>query len=1423
MNRINFMRTTKQPMRWIAAAVTAVLTLGSVHSVQAINLAQSPLFLARPVTPIVMLNMSNDHQLFFKAYDDYSDLDGDGYADTTYKNDYEYYGYFDSNKCYRHDGNVFRPAGRSSNHYCSGNWSGNFLNWATMTRMDTVRKILYGGKRASNGDTGTLTILERAMLPQDAHSFAKFYNGTDINRLTPYSVTAGQTGTPATGITICNSTNPSNRNQQSQNVNSPPMMHVARGNYSLWASNEGWQCRWGTGSNDNEPSISGIHAYSSSPSTDARLADLEVMVEVCDSDHIDLDNNENCKAYSDGPKPIGVLQRYGEDDTIHFGLITGSYTLNKSGGVLRRNVGSMADEVNANGTFKTPSGGGLGIVGTLDALRISRYDFSSGQYNSSDNCRWELAYFSDGKCSNWGNPQSEIYLESLRYLAGKSPNFSTDDSGRISGLGTVNWQDPIDNDNYCAPMAVLQFNASTSSYDSDQLAGFSDIAGGKNLSSLTDGVGSAEGIHGGTYFVGESGANTDQLCTAKTVSNLSGAKGTCPDAPRLGGSYQIAGMAYHARLNGIANDRETVQTFGVALAPAVPRVDVPVPGSSGKTVSIQPACRNTTTNPDANCAIVDFKIIEQDHSGSRYSGKLYVNWEDSEQGGDFDQDMWGVIDYELSGDKVKVTTQVVAQSTPNRMGFGYVISGTTMDGFHVHSGINWFSYNHPDPNALSCDSSGSNQCQCRDSYKGRCENRYSQYWDATTQEFDIGSSSAKPLEQPLYYAARWGGFDTVDENGDDVSAPSGSDNPTYFFATDPRELEASLYKAVEAFAEGAGSATAVATNSTRLGTDSVAYQATFNTTNWTGDLIAANLGSSGLSGKIWSAANRLPAASSRNIWTRADNATVEFSFSNLSDTQKSLLGGATPNPDPALGLDGLGEQRVRWIRGEDVAGMAERDPEEKLGDIVNSNPKFSGTQNFGFAFSGANGADSYESYVASKSDKTVFVGANDGMLHAFNAETGTERFAYIPSNVYEQMRRRTASNYGSSVNPHKYSVDGQIFIGDAFYGGRWRTILVGTMGAGAKGIFALDVSNPSSFGSDDVLFELTESNAPEIGNITGTPIIAPMPDGSWAVISGNGYNSQSGKAQLVVIPLDGTFTPQYIDTGIAGDNGLSEPAIAVGGSFLSRYAYAGDLQGNMYKFDLQDLSVEYTLFEAGGSQPITASPILGINPYRKHEDGRVATMVYFGTGSYLTIGDLSDDSVQSFYGIADTGETVSSGDLFPKNITSESGGIRSVYEGEGPNGNEIEWDSYAGWVLDFDTVSAERVVDKPILSFDRLIFPTVVPTDSPCDFGGKSWIMGLTGVGGLYPPPGQECESAGCGIEDDTLSKLSDPKDPCTGPDCGGPPGPGSDPDPDPGASAICADGGQLIIKQNSDGTVDYICAGEPSIVQGRQSWRQIQ
>lgn len=427
----------------------------------------SPLHAVETTTPVVMINLSNDHQLYIKAYDDYTDLDRDGDLETTYTHDFDYYGYFDSGKCYAYDTSDqrFEPRAIASDRYCEGAasdyWSGNFLNWATMTRMDAMRRLWFGGARIQP-EPATGATLERVYLPHDAHSFAKYYDGVDIDRLTPFQrgrdYKTSEGNLRERGITICNTTDvPANSagsdaRPKSESVTSPPLMKVMAGNYSLWASNERWQCMWksgsidpvrgsGRGHNGNGDGVdSGIPAHADSPDRGDGLGekDYRVHVQVC----VDGLLEGNCKFYPSGAvRPTGLTQRYGDDDEIFFGLVSGSYARNKSGGVLLKNAAGTADEVDVEGDGRfIASVGGIdlggasvshasasGFVNAMTRMRIIGYQHTDGHYGINggssgdgtdrDNCRWGTNSFDDGECQNWGNPFAEIYLSSLRYLA----------------------------------------------------------------------------------------------------------------------------------------------------------------------------------------------------------------------------------------------------------------------------------------------------------------------------------------------------------------------------------------------------------------------------------------------------------------------------------------------------------------------------------------------------------------------------------------------------------------------------------------------------------------------------------------------------------------------------------------------------------------------------------------------------------------------------------------------------------------------------------------------------------------------------------------------------------------------------------------------------------------------------------------------
>jgi len=915
------------------------------------------------VTPLVMLNVSRDHQLSYKAYNDYSDLLHDGTLETTYTDTIDYYGYFDSKKCYTYNTSPdsrFYPVNLAAGpnlHYCNvspatNQWSGNFLNWATMTRMDVVRKLLYGGYRAidQTPTSGGRTVLERHYLPMDAHAFAKWYNGTDIASLTPFigiatsaqpqtsstSITipnhttgtvditlrttltvspgdqikvfvtdreasqwmiggvtdtgsgtitiripAGSYGSPGTtsntwtlqnlsqtGITLCNLTKgaTSGSQQWSETNTNPPYIRVAKGNFALWTANERRQASWfeeynntdsgftsGFRSNGNKAYLSGINASAENPSqtahglgTGSAQGEYVARVEVCVSGLI---GDEKCKQYGSSWKPIGLLQVYGDTNQLNFGLMTGSFDKNISGGVLRKNVKTFTDEVNsADGTFVS---GANGIVTNINNLRLFGYDYNIGYYNGThDNCNYQQTGLvhsggsnsegspaTEGNCSSWGNPMSEIYLESLRYLAGKTPTsaFNTtpyvNSKDDILSLTVATWSDPLNATNYCAPLNVLNFNASVSNYDGDLMAGISDLGSTLTAKALTDKVGTDAGIDSGSWFIGSNGTSSDGLCTSKPIGTGLGFgsfSGTCPEAPTQKGTYLMSGVAYYANTNPIRSDLTVpaarakshdlkVSTYGIALATNVPHIEVLVGGNK---VTILPAYVLDTIKNGGHSyssgTLVDFKIVAQNPT----YGKFYAVWDDSEQGGDYDQDMWGTIEYSISGNNITITTTPIAESTSNPQGFGYVISGTNHDGAHFHTGIE--SFNYVDSTGVT----GCNNCNLAD--------------QSTSVTYIVSGSSASILQDPLWYAAKYGGF--TDNNPDNLHLPNpqsewdnvnnstGANVPdnipdNFYYATNPLQLENSLSKVFLSIIQRATSGTAAAVVSNNVNGTGALYQA----------------------------------------------------------------------------------------------------------------------------------------------------------------------------------------------------------------------------------------------------------------------------------------------------------------------------------------------------------------------------------------------------------------------------------------------------------------------------------------------------------------------------------------------------------------------------------------------------------------------
>lgn len=563
-------------------------------------------------------------------------------------------------------------------------------------------------------------------------------------------------------------------------------------------------------------------------------------------------------------------------------------------------------------------------------------------------------------------------------------------------------------------------------------------------------------------------------------------------------------------------------------------------------------------------------------------------------------------------------------------------------------------------------------------------------------------------------------------------------------AKTPKEVGDKLGAVLRSIVERLGSSSALASNSTRLETDTVTFQAQYHSGTWRGELNAYTVASDGsLSSSPWTdgkGAGQLlndVSPSNRNIYvynpqgSNANDRYDPFTWTNLGSTQRTALGSTTTEQ----------QNVVSYLRGErsqerSQTGGTFRTRTGVLGDIVNSTPLYVGAPNAQlYANSNFTGASSYGTFVNNHSgtnERTpvVYVGANDGMLHAFNADTGAEIYAFVPNTVILNGLKQ----YSDPTYSHRYFVDGEVAAADIYDTGDndWKTVLVGTLGRGGPGVFALDVTNPPTTATQDSFEFLWEKNGSDIsalGKNIGKPVIAQVADGDWRVLIGNGPESSSGSAQLIMIRLrDGNVT--VVDTGATGNNGLTAVlARDSDGDGFSDTAYAGDLQGNLWKFTNLSGSPSATkLFKAldsdGNAQPITAAPLAGKDP----ATGQL--WVFFGTGRYLSESDLSDQQIQTWYGIKDTGTSISGrANLVERSILDE-GEIAGIDVRVIEEGTVAELQSKQGWYIDLvspdNGAEGERIVVPNKFQGSTLIGTTRIPDASdPCNPGGRGFEMAI--------------------------------------------------------------------------------------------------
>ena len=610
-----------------------------------------------------------------------------------------------------------------------------------------------------------------------------------------------------------------------------------------------------------------------------------------------------------------------------------------------------------------------------------------------------------------------------------------------------------------------------------------------------------------------------------------------------------------------------------------------------------------------------------------------------------------------------------------------------------------------------------------------------------------------------------------------------------FSAESPGDLVAALKQIVNRIEGQATGASGAAGSTSSLTTSTALYVGTYTATDWHGTLLAWALAAPGtanagaiLTPPLWNTDNpgSIPVPTSRHVFTSlastpAPGSTATFTPSGnpFNATDTNLLA------SPLWGLlatsaGGDAANVVNYLLGsvtdESPNGLKYRPrPISELGDLVDSNPVYSYNENFGYQVleTGSNpeAAASYLTYVTKTKSQTgrpamVYVGANDGMLHGFDATAGSstlgvEKFAYIPHSVVPNLPQLANPNYA-----HRFYVDSTPYVGDAFLNGAWKTVLVGATGAGGKGVFALDVSLPQSFGANNVLWDMDGTAAagtlasygnsdPDLGYTIGQPTVVRLNDGNWYAAFGNGYLSTNACPVLYLVRLDsGNLAQKIYAQGAAGvacsaANGLGSPApLDIDGNGTTDYIYAGDVLGNLWKFDVHSTNntvwgmatltgqtAPGRLFAATtpGATPkpqaIVGAPNLGLGPN--------GVIVYFSTGHFFATGDTSDTSTQTVYAIQDSGKAVTSrSTLVAQTYTTDAANTYRTFSSNPVN----LLTTNDGWYVDF--TGGERVTQQPFLVGNVVVFVSEIPNGAgnPCTGGCTSFLYGissLTGGGGM--------------------------------------------------------------------------------------------
>ena len=1244
---------------WGATALLAVLTAWTLSAdappaIPAINLSADPLYAAGSGDkPALALALSVEFPTVGAQYVDVPNTT----QDRSYANTREYLGYYDAESCYTYvdmptevpvgnsayaDHKRFVRSGPATQRQCADAFSGNFLNWASSSAVDMLRLALSGGDRSI--DTPSLTILQRAVLPSKADDPICMWNSTNFPAK-QLKRDGGGSGRYWGAV--------------------PAVMARAAGRSDIWVANSLNRIYFGT-------TMTG----SCTQTANYRLGGPTSRGPTAMLTGTGLPTDAASCASEDGTCFVSGLRElwYGSGTSwavtpVNNDAVSCSNAL----------FGDPAPTV-AKACYTRPYSGTW--TPAADALNSDGYFFARVQV-----------------CDAPGGTLQDVrdYPLCKRYPAG---NFKPEgaiqrysDQLRLAAFGYVMDQTASYNSGgrYGGVLRAPMKFVGARTYD---------INGQDNTP--TGGNPKAEWNSQTGVFVANPDGDSSQSPAISGVINYLNRFGRTGPVPGRYKKYDPVGELYYETLRylqGLQPSPDAIRDLTPAMYDGFPVY----------TTWTDPYGGGRSRDSDYSCTKSNIVVIGDinTHDGDRYpAANAGANIPDIRA--------WTqVVDaFEKNRQTSYLDGQGVARSTGNPNGANDAVPSTRQ----LLGAAYW---------ARTHDIRGTGWTSNADLQRPGL--RVKTFAFDVNEYADQNVDATRRSANQLFMAAKYGGFETDPSNpdrkpyntwGNPFQREDGSNDnavwqdttrlgpngtvgeaSTYYLQSNARGVLSAFDAIFNRAATQARSIAGGALQSKELTqAGGLVYQGSFDTANWSGDLlaIATSVSAGGTvttgSTPTWTAAARLQAlpapATSRNIVVgRAGATSVPAAVPFLWDRIDSTLQQALDRQEPGSTADGRGRDRLNFLRGDrSLEGSVFRRRGGLLGDIVNSGVAYSGTPTT------ALGEPGYRDFFTLYRNRraAVFVGANDGMLHAFDAATGDELFGFIPSWLGRTLPVLTDPGYATK---HRSYVDASPAVAEARTGtagtaADWKTVLVSGTGGGGAGVFALDVSDPTAFDAGRVLWEFTRADDADLGQVVGKPRIVKLrtaPTGTsfrWFALVPGGVNnylpdadgrfSATGEPALYLLALDKkpgeawTRTgsqPNYyrislpIDSATAATqpSGLLNFSATFGDAGELDTVFAGDLHGRLWKLVFKGLrSADWTLDklsgfrrsaaaggaplpmfaarDAGGrAQPISMAPVVANAPVKGMRQ------VAFGTGKYLEFADKSSTAAQSFYALLDDG------------------------------------------------------------------------------------------------------------------------------------------------------------------------------------------